>query len=199
MNFTLKWQDFYLNIRRALLHPSCNPGYEWSNPSTLDEWKKDPSRKLDILCELLKWHLQCDGQTPLQVVNDKLVPCTRIDVDVSPAGELVPCDKIIVYCAFPSSYTQVTKVSERHGITLKFTWFILSPQVLDLHKIQSLQLYGKLSVAIRTSVVEKFKASGVDGPRVLILSDVGLTGLNLPCANILIIAVRLYIFPHVLF
>jgi superfamily II DNA or RNA helicase len=40
-------------------------------------------------------------------------------------------------------------------------------------------------------IIAKFKASGRDGPRVLIISNVGLTGLNLPCANILIIVVSI--------
>jgi RecG-like helicase len=63
---------------------------------------------------------------------------------------------------------------------------------MALHNIQALLLHGSLSAAKKNEVLERFRDSGVDGPRVLIVSDVGLTGLNLPCANIMIIVVRLF-------
>jgi superfamily II DNA/RNA helicase len=63
---------------------------------------------------------------------------------------------------------------------------------MTLHGIQVLRLHGSLSAAVKDDVLEQFKKSGVDGPRVLIVSDVGLTGLNLPCANIMVIVVRLF-------
>lgn len=165
--------DFYMRVRRALLHPSCNPGYPWANPSNLDEWKKDPSRKLDVLAQVICWHQECDGCLPLHVVDDVLVESSaHPDFTVSATGSM-PCDKFLVYCAFPSSYTQVLKVLELHGIT-------------------TLQIHGKLSTTARTDVITQFRSSGRYGPRVLIISNVGLTGLNLPCANILIIVDSLW-------
>ena len=62
---------------------------------------------------------------------------------------------------------------------------------MAIHGIQALQLHGSLSASNKDDVLNRFKNSDVNGPRVLILSDVGLTGLNLPCANIMIIVVRL--------
>ncbi|KAG1891850.1 P-loop containing nucleoside triphosphate hydrolase protein [Suillus fuscotomentosus] len=163
--------DFYMSVRRALMHPSCNAGYPWANPSDLDEWKKDPSRKLDVLAQVIGWHQEQDGRLPLCVVDDQLV-VSSANPDVPTAGmaDPMPCDKIIVYCAFPSSYTQV----------------------LELNGIRTLQIHGKLSISTRTDVIAQFKSSGRDGPRVLLISNVGLTGLNLPCANILIIVDSLW-------
>jgi hypothetical protein len=43
----------------------------------LDEWREDPSRKIDLLVEILKWHLAKDGRPPLMVVDDKLMPSRR--------------------------------------------------------------------------------------------------------------------------
>lgn len=43
-----------------------------------------------------------------------------------------------------------------------------------------------MTVARRTKVIHQFRTSGVDGPRVLLVSIVGTTGLNLPFANILV-------------
>ncbi|KAG2097976.1 uncharacterized protein F5147DRAFT_777839 [Suillus discolor] len=142
--------DFYMCVRRALLHPSCNAGYPWKNPSNLDEWKQDPSRKLDVLAQVIRWHQEHDGRPPLRVVDDMLVASsTNVTVDVVDA---MPCDKIVVYCAFPSSYTQVLKV-------------------LELNDIQTLQIHGKLSTSTRTNIIAQFKNSRRDGPRVLIISN----------------------------
>ncbi|KAG1763002.1 P-loop containing nucleoside triphosphate hydrolase protein [Suillus placidus] len=164
--------DFYMRVRRALLHPSCNTGYPWANPSNLEEWKKDPSRKLDVLAQVICWHQGLDNRPPLHVVDDSLTASsTNPDVATSIAHS-TPCDKIIVYCAFPSSYTQVLKV-------------------LELNSVRTLQMHGKLSMSARTDIISQFKSSGRDGPRVLIMSNIGLTGLNLPCANILIIVVSI--------
>ncbi|KAG1817600.1 P-loop containing nucleoside triphosphate hydrolase protein, partial [Suillus subaureus] len=77
-------------------------------------------------------------------------------------------DKVLVYCTFPSSYPQIMKV-------------------LQLHEIQALQIHGKMTIPTRMKIITKFKNSARDGPRVLIVSNVRLTGLNLPCASILII------------
>lgn len=62
-------------------------------------------------------------------------------------------------------------------------------QVLELNHILTLQIHGKLSISARTDIIAQFKSSRRNGPRVLIISNVGLTGLNLPCTNILIIVV----------
>ncbi|KAG1741204.1 P-loop containing nucleoside triphosphate hydrolase protein [Suillus occidentalis] len=132
-------------------------------------WKKDPSRKLDVLAQVICWHQALDGRPPLHVVDDKLmVSSTNSNVATSSIAASMPHDKILVYCAFPSSYTQVLKV-------------------LELNGVQTLQIHGKLSTSTRTDIISQFKSSGRDGPRVLIMSNIGLTGLNLPCANILII------------
>lgn len=105
-----------MRIRRALLHASCNAGYPWTNPTNLDEWRKTASRKLDVLAQVILWHQEVDNRQPLCIVDDKLIPsCTNPSDACIPTGAtgLTPtlCDKILVYCAFPSSYTQVTKVS----------------------------------------------------------------------------------------
>ena len=54
-----------------------------------------------------------------------------------------------------------------------------------------MQLNGKMPPSERDESVKKFRAAGRDDARVLILSNVGMTGLNLPCANILIMLVCL--------
>ncbi|KAG1719073.1 hypothetical protein EDB19DRAFT_1576764, partial [Suillus lakei] len=138
----------------------------WANPSTLDEWKKDPSRKLDILVEVVQWHKERDNRQPLCIVDDKLEPSSSNPDIVAGIADPTLCDKFVVYCAFPTSYFQVTKVSDDHYLLF---W-----------KFNDNRYHCKI------------QNSGRDGPRVLIISNVGLTGLNLPCANILIIVDSLW-------
>ncbi|KAG2738555.1 hypothetical protein P692DRAFT_201730973 [Suillus brevipes Sb2] len=117
-------------------------------------WKKDPSRKLDVLVEVLQYHLASDGRAPLKVVDDHLVSSdfTNSATNHSKALNEASGDKIVVYCAFPSSYTQVMKV-------------------LALHGIQALQIHGKIPQLARTSIITTFRNGGRDGPRVLIISN----------------------------
>ncbi|KAG1778643.1 P-loop containing nucleoside triphosphate hydrolase protein, partial [Suillus placidus] len=129
--------------------------------------------KLDVLAQVICWHQGLDNRPPLHVVDDRLtVSSTNPDVTTSIADS-TPCDNIIVYCTFPSSYTQVLKV-------------------LELNSVRTLQIHGKLSMSTRTNFLSQFKNSGHDGPYVLIMSNIGLMCLNLPCTNILIIVDSLW-------
>jgi superfamily II DNA or RNA helicase len=74
---------------------------------------------------------------------------------------------------------------------------IPSTQVLEIHGIRSLQLHGKTGSAARARIVHQFKTSGADGIHVLVLSNVGQTGLNLPCANVMMIVVSAFPPHHV--
>jgi len=112
---TFPAQNFYLKLRRALLHPSCNPDVSWHNPGTVAEWELCASRKLDTLALLLKHHLAEDGRTPMAVEDDKVV--VGPPRDVPQPGDL-PCDKIVVFCAFPSSNVQLTTVSSLLSLRL---------------------------------------------------------------------------------
>ena len=172
-----------MNVRRALIHPSCNLGYPWNSPSTLDEWRDDPSRKIDLLIEILQWHLKTDGQPPLTVVDDKLVPSEKQSKNPANGASKNAPDKVVVYCEFPSAFVQIRHVG---GFLPVIYYHSLCHQVLKLHNIQSLELHGNVPIAQRPEVTRRFTSSTRDGPRVLLMTTVGLVGLNLPCANILV-------------
>lgn len=132
-------------------------------------WREDPSRKIDALITILQHHLASDARPPLMVKGDKLIPtasciATSLDSDTSTADP----DKFVVYCAFPSSNNIVI-------------------QALKLHGIKCLSISGKMSPSERQNVINGFKHGGPGDPRVLFLSPCGTVGLNLPCANHLII------------
>ncbi|KAJ7934060.1 P-loop containing nucleoside triphosphate hydrolase protein [Mycena leptocephala] len=138
---------FYIKFRRAITHPSCNAEYEWTNPESLDEWRMDPSRKLDTLAEIIKYHLESDGRLAVSINADSslVFPSSTHGENPIPMSP----DKLLVYAAWPSSNEQILTV---------------------------LQLYG--------NAVEQFNDPA--GPRIMIISGVGMSGLNLPVANILI-------------
>ena len=152
----------------------------------MEEWDKDPSRKLDVLAEILKWHLAKDGQPPLKVVKDKLKP-SKTPHSTSAAEGAAP-DKAIVYDEFPGSFVQMAQV----GSLPDSPSCCHSPhhQVLKLHGIEVLELHGDIPAPQRSNIIQKFKTSTRDGPRVLLMSNVGLLGHNFPFANVLVKVVR---------
>lgn len=80
-------------------------------------------------------------------------------------------DKIVIFAAWPSSNEQILDVLSVYGIRNVVT------------------VNGKMSPKARKAAVDQFKMP--DGPRIMILSGVGTTGLNLQIAHILIIVVSL--------
>lgn len=66
---------------------------------------------------------------------------------------------------------------------------IYQSQVLQRNNIQVLSIHGKHKQRERIATLEQFKSSGHDGPRVLLVSNVGSVGLNIAFANILVIVV----------
>ncbi len=186
-----------MRVRRALIHPSCNLGYPWKNPSTLDEWRQDPSRKIDLLTEILQWHLASDGQPPLMVVDDKLVPSKTQHKNLANAATKGAPDKIVVYCEFPSAFIQIKQVRNSLSLPCYHSPYC---QILKLHNIQTLELHGDVPITQRPEVTRRFVSATQDGPRVLLMTTVGLVGLNLPCSNILVKLVGVYcLFSSILY
>ncbi|TFK77707.1 hypothetical protein K466DRAFT_508186, partial [Polyporus arcularius HHB13444] len=161
-------QSFYVKFRRTHTHwrLADNDAYL---PANLEDYKFQPSTKLNSILRLLKYHLEQDNRPPL-VVNpnfqDMLVPTT--DWIAKPRGPNSPPDKVVIYVAFPSNNYLIKKVLSFYGISC-------------------VEINGKKSMTARNTDLIAFKKAGREGPRVLILSNVGLTGLNIAEANILII------------
>ncbi|KIN92842.1 hypothetical protein M404DRAFT_172474 [Pisolithus tinctorius Marx 270] len=131
------------------------------------------STKLDILAEIVAHHLAADSSPPLNVLDDGITLKVGQSMAVDEPVSKEP-DRIIIFSAFPSSNAAIV-------------------DVLKLHGVKALELHGKLSPAKRKSVLNEFRRSTREaGARVLILSMVGMVGLNLACANIMIIADTLW-------
>lgn len=63
-------------------------------------------------------------------------------------------------------------------------------QVLESNKIKVVTMDGGMTRQKCMEVVGEFRSSDRDGARVLLLSNVDLVGLDITCANILILVVR---------
>lgn len=175
-----------------------------------------PTRKLEVVAEILKHHLARDNNPPLHVKPNAEEPRqVRADegiapedsphaegaVESTPGAEgqenpgseglgrvpLAPIDegednstdtssvnpdKMILYSAFPESNHVIIKI-----LTL-----------LGVPEAEILEVNGNLPLAKRMPQLAKF--NDPSGPRILILSGVGMTGLNLQVACYVVILVR---------
>ena len=97
-----------------MLHPRLSPKATdyWKKPESLDAWKNSDERtvKLDILAQLITYHLKKDGSKPLTTESDgkTLVSNDDYTEDIETYPE---CDRIVVYAAFPSSNQAILDVS----------------------------------------------------------------------------------------
>jgi SNF2 family DNA or RNA helicase len=129
----------------------------------------DPSRKLDTLAEIIKYHLEKDGRLAVSINADSslVFPSSTHSENPIPMSP----DKLLVYAAWPSSNEQILTVLQLYGIA----------------RGNMVTLNGLMTIANRKNAVEKFNDPA--GPRIMIISGVGMSGLNLPVANILIMIV----------
>ncbi|KAG8213507.1 hypothetical protein J3R82DRAFT_12050 [Butyriboletus roseoflavus] len=165
-------KHFYIEFRRSMLHPRLNPKFAdyWKKPETLQYWldSEEKTIKLDILAQVVKHHLTMGGVAPLTTKADgkTLEVNTEFKADTHPYSE---CDRIVVYSAFPSSNAAIFDIFQLYGIL-------------------ATELNGSMSLKKRSEALNAFRTSTTtQGPRVLILSSVGLVGLNLACANIMVL------------
>jgi SNF2 family DNA or RNA helicase len=135
----------------------------------MDEWRQCPSKKLDTLAQIVRYHLKLDNRAPLSVESNELVHTN--DNDSTPVSKTAP-DKLVVFSAFPSNLPQVIAVLKIYGIDV-------DREVVCIN--------GRETPSKRNDALERFKSPR--GPRICIISGVGITGLNLQVANIMILIV----------
>jgi SNF2 family DNA or RNA helicase len=167
-------KNFYIEFRRGLLHPHMNPsaGKRWEPPKSIDEWTNVmASTKLDTLAKIVVHHMTQDNLHPLKASDDGRTIAIDSSAELDDRKH-IDCDRIVIFSAFPSSNAAIR-------------------DILTLYGIKSVEFNGKTPHAKRKKVLNEFRRSTSEaGARVLILSTVGAVGLNLACANIMIIVVR---------
>ncbi|KAL7280993.1 hypothetical protein ACG7TL_004295 [Trametes sanguinea] len=163
-------RSFYIGIRQALLHHCAVslPGFT-IHPSTFN-YADTPSTKINALLSLLHYHV---GKTcaPPAVIQDGVVypPEEGAANDWNMVPGAHP-DKILVYSAFPSLF-----------------WIISS--ALELLDLEHITLHGGLPAHVRTERLRQFREGSTP---IMLMSNVGTTGLNIAFANILIIVDNLW-------
>lgn len=146
-----------------------------------------PSAKLCACAKIVLHHLNTDNAQPLKCVDDReLAPNPEAPVKDRAPG--LPRDRIVIYSAFPSS-SQV--ISDVRVLQLTFHEQAHSriPKVLRLYGIEILEFNGSMSEKAKAEALAEFKSEDEGTRRVMLLSSVGTTGLNLDFANVLIIVV----------
>jgi SNF2 family DNA or RNA helicase len=66
-------------------------------------------------------------------------------------------------------------------------------QVLEANGIKVVTMHGSMSQNKRVELLKEFRNCNRDGACVLLISNVGSVGLNISCANIVIIVVRKHV------
>ncbi|KAG1798808.1 P-loop containing nucleoside triphosphate hydrolase protein [Suillus variegatus] len=127
---------------------------------SLEQWNTSDmkSMKLDVLAQLLSYHLEADCRQPLMMDGNgrNLVPNPALTGSNTTPDEP---DRIIVFSAF---------VVSNHAIM----------DILDLHGIRALELNGQTPMRKRKGILDEFRSSTrTKGARVLILSGVGMDTL----------------------
>jgi SNF2 family DNA or RNA helicase len=181
-NNMLVIQEFYLRPRQAGLHPYVASHTLELEVKSQDEWERSQktSAKLEAIISIAQHHLQRDGNSSLQLSAEGELVSDEDSVNSadslssppqsSPSTNYV-LDKILIYCTF------------RKGADI-------IQQVLSFYGIEALIFNSSLTESKKRQNLNSFR----NDPRyrVLIIGNLGIAGLNLACANILIIAVCFY-------
>lgn len=168
----------------------------WMKPTSLDTWQNSNERtiKLDMLVQVVKHHLQCDGQYPMTMEEDGKTITVHNDYSDDDKSYM-ECNHIIVYAAFPSSNQAILDVSILLSTHLKLLIQAFSLKIFDLYGINAVKLNGSMSMKCQQEALTAFCMSLTNaGPCILILSNVGVVGLNLTCTNIMVIVVCLFVY-----
>lgn len=181
-------------------------GTQFDLPTKKADFEEHPTAKLCALVRILQHHLEEDGRPPLITqFNEKAGEVTSLP-PFPESNALVPDpsfdwgdqyggtapDKILLFSAFPLNNSVIfpvgTSIAQRaHCVTDLL-------QLMDAYGIKCELLNGHQNEGQKKGAIERFKTSGRDGARVLLMSSVGTVGLNLTCAHIVIFLVRIPLF-----
>lgn len=123
------------------------------------------------------------------------------EVEHPPVRSKAPAlDRIVVYSHWIPMSGLISRVRLSYGSNIDFNKSHCYRQVLALAGFEAVEYNGKMKPAHRKELIQRFlskdletegRNSGPGKTRVLIVTDIGTTGLNLQFATVLIIVVRL--------
>ncbi|KAJ8690094.1 hypothetical protein PTI98_012931 [Pleurotus ostreatus] len=165
-------RGFYVPHRLCIAYPRIGKEEEDANGkslpffdpiphfNSLEEWQPMKSTKIQSAVDLCV-HFLASDEAGMPYVLDGVLVLPPMPDEATPSRQ----NKILIYQEYPSL-----------GPLLR--------NILTLHGIQPLWIDGGMNTRARSKIVKKFHAS--DEFRVLIISSVGSTGLNLAIANIVV-------------
>ncbi|KAI6008888.1 hypothetical protein F5J12DRAFT_719288, partial [Pisolithus orientalis] len=161
--------NFYIEFQHSMLHPMLNPknSGHWKKPHSLTHWQ-EKTIKLDTLAQVIHNHLDSNGHVPLMMTEDGQTLTLAPDClqDMTDYGE---DDRVIMYSAFPLSNQALINI-------------------LDLYGITATKLNGMMLLKKHQVVLDDFHTlTHMKGHCILIISNVGMVGLNMACANVMVI------------
>lgn len=151
-------------------------GSKWPVFNTIEEWDRKPGRKLQVLIHLVQFLLADDANCGVGVAADG-------SVKFSPAQKLLPgVPPSLATDAAPSQSAPLLVATRK--VLIHHQWTMMTDTILSafrVHNVEVLAINGSSTMATRAAVVSEFIHS-VER-RVLLFSEVGVTGLNLACAD----------------
>ncbi|TDL13173.1 P-loop containing nucleoside triphosphate hydrolase protein, partial [Rickenella mellea] len=157
---------FFMDIRKGLGHISAI-GLGRTGPvfTTMEAFKRNKSSKIERSAQMIRHILRRDDAPEIEFTTEGEV--TFPPLPQIPEGQPEPgrTNQVLVYCEFAALIPCVVSVYRLFGI--KCLW-----------------IDGNIPVNTRQERIDRFRA-GKD-ERVMIMSAVGMTGLNLSCANFVI-------------
>ncbi|KAF9470636.1 hypothetical protein BDN70DRAFT_901952, partial [Pholiota conissans] len=156
-------RGFYIEYRLSVIFAREHPDEPLPVFKSLDEWAKMKSTKLDTAARLCQYFLTRDD-LPLPQFKDGTVQFPKIHR--LREGEATSQDtKIVVFSEFPSMLSVLLNVFTLYGIKI-------------------LAVNGSMAYDKRASIIKQFRED--PSYRVLALSSVGTTGINLAFCRIII-------------
>ncbi|KAJ3494060.1 hypothetical protein NLJ89_g10889 [Agrocybe chaxingu] len=156
-------RSFYIEYRMGVGYARLSLLEPIPRFNNLLHWEEHKSTKFDICARICKHLLTRDDAPPMTFEDGKV---SFPPIPSAAPGEIVPQDtKILIYQEFPSL-----------GPLLR--------QVLDFQELLHLFIDGQTSFQRRAAIVAEFLSDPKQ--RILIVSSVGSSGLNLSRANVII-------------
>jgi len=115
-------------------------------PKSLSDWRNSAEKtiKLDIP-QVVKHHVEKDGQQPLEMCEDGWTLAKNPDYDMD-LEKYAECNQIVIYLAFPSSNHAILDMgcSFLHIFEFQIELSHNTFQILQLYSIQVVELNGTL-------------------------------------------------------
>lgn len=181
---TVMSRSFYIEHRMAIGFARLDLSKAPPKFNSLEEWERVKSTKMDT-CARMVQHILSRDDAPDPIIKDGYICFPNLPP--LPVGQLPSfLRKLLIYLDYVTLGPLLKNVRLRR---LYLLLFVDAFQILTLYGIKFLYIDGQTSFNNRAKIVKRFREDPTY--RVLIISSVGSTGLNLTVADTVIFLVSL--------